>query len=437
MTKRQSLRHSLLELESRPPASWSETGTHSRPNLHGLLRYPAMMVPRMQGDIIDAILASTKRDSRVLDPFVGSGTVMTEALVRGLNFTGIDINPLAALVCEAKAAIDGGVDVEGAAQTLLDSLRRDICEEIDVDFPGRAKWFDEASARKFSLLRRSILSVEDVEARKVMWTVFAETVRQCSNSRTSTYKLHIRKPDDRVAADKVIAAFEANLRQALTRVRDYRALLSKRTATRPSVKILCEDARHANLDWQATEHQVLVTSPPYGDNQTTIPYGQFSYLAMRWMPECDLPGVSAKQLMTNTNSLDSASLGGTVRGAEDKETAVRAISPHFDKFMIEAETRGTQRAVRKVSSFVGDFYDALSHLRLSSCSTAHWVLTTGNRTAAGMTVPLDAICKDMAMHLGGKPIADLRRQLPNKRMPSRNSQGVMITAETTTVVEFA
>ncbi len=88
----------------------------------------------------------------------------------------------------------------------------------------------------------------------------------------------------------------------------------------------------------------LVTSPPYGDNQTTIPYGQFSYLAMRWMPECDLPGVSAKQLMTNTNSLDSASLGGTVRGAEEKETAVRAISPYFDKFMIEAEAQGKQRA---------------------------------------------------------------------------------------------
>jgi hypothetical protein len=432
-----SLRKRLLDMESCPPASWSETGVRSRPNLHGLLRYPAMMVPRMQGDIIDAILATTKRELRVLDPFVGSGTVMTEALVRDLKFTGIDINPLAALVCEAKAAVDGGVDVEGAAQTLLDSLRRDVCEEIDIDFPGRSKWFDDASASKFSLLRRSILSVQNVEARKVMWTVFTETVRQCSNSRTSTYKLHIRKLDDRVAADRVITTFEANLRQALVRVHDYRALLSKRTAARPSVKILCEDARNANLDWQAKEHQVLVTSPPYGDNQTTIPYGQFSYLAMRWMPECDLPGTSAKQLMTNTNSLDAASLGGTVRGAEEKESAVRAISPHFDKFMVEANAIGKQRAVRKVSSFVGDFYDALRHLRVSSLSTAHWVLTTGNRTAAGMTVPLDAICKDMTMHLGGKPIADLRRQLPCKRMPSRNSQGAMITAETTTVVEFA
>jgi hypothetical protein len=191
-----------------------------------------------------------------------------------------------------------------------------------------------------------------------------------------------------------------------------------------------------SIEWCSTDHQILVTSPPYGDNQTTIPYGQFSYLAMRWIPEGDLPGTAAKQLMANTNALDAVSLGGTVRGAEDKEAAVRAVSRHFDAFVTEAERKGRKHAIRKVSSFIGDFADVLSHMRSSSPGTAHWVLTTGNRTAAGLAVPFDAICKDLVTELGGKPIASLRRQLPNKRMPSRNSQGAMITTETTTVVEF-
>jgi hypothetical protein len=437
MTRPLTLRRRLLALESAPPSTWSETGANARPNLHGLLRYPAMMVPRMQGDIIDAILASKTGACRVLDPFVGSGTIMTEALVRGLNFTGIDINPLAALVCEAKAAIDNGADIEGAAQTLLEALRLDVNETIDADFPGRPKWFDDASAMKFSSLRRAIACVDEVGARKVMWTVFAETVRLCSNSRTSTYKLHIRKPDDRVPAEKVIETFETHLRQALIRVRDYRTLIGGRASARLSVNILCEDVRTADLDWSDGEHQIMVTSPPYGDNQTTIPYGQFSYLAMRWIPKDDLPGTVAVQLMANTNSLDSASLGGTVRGAAEKEDAVRALSPSFDAFIREANSRGQTRAVRKVTSFIGDFSDALCHLRKSHTPTAHWVLTTGNRTAAGVTVPFDAICTDLVTKLGGKAIASLRRHLPNKRMPSRNSQGVMITTETTTVVEFA
>jgi len=391
----------------------------------------------MQGDIIDVILAHRPGHCRVLDPFVGSGTVMTEALVRDLDFTGVDINPLAALVCEAKAAIDAGADVEGAAQTVLAALRRDVCETIDVEFPGRTKWFDDVSSVRFSILRRAIMQVAAIGERKVMWTVFAETIRLCSNSRTSTYKLHIRKTDDRVAAEKVLETFETHLRQALVRVREYRGLLGERSGDRPSVRIICDDARKAALDWASSDHQVLVTSPPYGDNQTTIPYGQFSYLAMRWIPQGDLPSAVATDLMANTNALDAVSLGGTVRGAAEKEDSVRSASRHFDTFVREAERTDRSRAIRKVSSFVGDFADALTHLRSGSAGTAHWVLTTGNRTAAGLTVPFDAICKDLATGLGGKPIASLRRELPNKRMPSRNSQGVMITTETTMVVEFS
>lgn len=437
MTKSPGLRRRLLALENSPPSGWCETGLHLRPNLHGLLRYPAMMVPRMQGDIIDAILAYRRGDCRVLDPFVGSGTVMTEALVRDLDFTGVDINPLAALVCEAKAAIDAGADVEGAAQMVLTALRRDVSEAIDVEFPGRTKWFDDSSAVKFSVLRRAIMQVGEVGERKIMWTIFAETVRLCSNSRTSTYKLHIRKPDDRVVADRVLETFETHLRRALVRVREYRDLLGARRSNRPSVRIICDDVRKANLDWARSDHQILVTSPPYGDNQTTIPYGQFSYLAMRWIPQCDLPSACATDLMANTHALDTVSLGGTVRGAEEKEHSVRSASPHFNAFVREAERSNRRTSIRKVCSFVGDFAEALTQLRSGFTGTAHWVLTTGNRTVAGLTVPLDATCKDLVTGLGGKPIASLRRKLPNKRMPSRNSQGVMITAETTTVIEFS
>jgi hypothetical protein len=436
MTKQQSLRSALSILDSAQPSAWSETGPHSRPNLHGLLRYPAMMVPRMQGDIMDTILKKKKTKCRVLDPFVGSGTVMTEALMRDLPFTGIDINPLAALVCEAKAAIDRGVDVEGAAQLLLAFLRNDVSEEI-IDFPGRAKWFDDQSAIRFSVLRRSICAISDAGARKVMWTIFAETVRLCSNSRTSTYKLHIRQFDDRISASKVTETFEFHLRMALIRVREYRSLLQSCSKKRPAVKIICEDVRFAKLRWSPSTHQVLVTSPPYGDNQTTIPYGQFSYLAMRWIPATDLPTPLAAPLLANTHSLDSASLGGTLRGSDAKEGVARGISPSFDRFVQEAERQGRRREIRKVSSFIGDFCDALGHLRSSTTASAHWVFTTGNRTVSGLTLPFDEICKDLIVSLGGKHVASVRRQLPNKRMPSRNSQGVMITAETTMIGEFS
>ncbi|PIU04877.1 MAG: hypothetical protein COT28_21280 [Methylobacterium sp. CG08_land_8_20_14_0_20_71_15] len=426
----------LRTMEDNQPAAWAAVGGSARPNLHGMLRYPAMMVPCMQGDIIDAILDEVGTGgSRVVDPFVGSGTIMTEALLRGLDFTGVDINPLAVLTCEAKAAIDAGANVERAAVTTIQALRSDIVETVDVDFPWLSKWFDEPAARCLSRLRRSILAVPDQPARKVMWTVFAETIRVSSNSRTSTYKLHMRPEGDRVDPERIVANFEGALRQTLQRVRDYQALIAGRPESDPDIRILCDDVRRADIGTKDDRHRILVTSPPYGDNQTTIPYGQFSYLAVRWIPAEDLKG--SDTLRSNTFALDTASLGGSLKTAKANGERIVGISPTLDRLVASAHSAGKGRGLRKVSNFVADLFDAFAQVRATTPGAAHWVITTGNRTAHGMPVALDEICRDIMCYLGGKPVAGLRRRLPGKRMPTRNSMGSLINTETTLVVEFA
>jgi len=390
----------------------------------------------MQGDIIDTICNSRSEKCHVIDPFVGSGTVMNEALLRGIDFTGVDINPLAVLVCEAKAAVDTGLDIGSAIEDVLALIKSDNRKAIDVDFAGRQKWFDDPSAVKFSVLRRAIMTLADAEVRKILWTVFAETIRLCSNSRTSTYKLHIRPPEDRVPAEKVLNVFETNLKGTQEKIKEYQMLMSGRGDHRPHAKLFCSDIRKASFELSKNAHQVVVTSPPYGDNQTTIPYGQFSYLAMNWIPKDDLPEGLTSQLLDSTHALDTASLGGSLRGADAKECEIRSKSESFDRFLEQAQGADQQQAVRKVSCFMADFAEALCRIREMQSATAHWVLTTGNRTVSGMTVPFDAICKELAIGLGGKPVETLYRNLPSKRMPSRNSQGAMITTETTTVLEF-
>lgn len=430
------LKDRLRFLDADQPATWAEIGSKARPNLHGLLRYPAMMVPSMQGDIIDTILGATGTDCHVVDPFVGSGTIMTESLLRGLDFTGIDINPLAVLVCRAKAAIDGGANVEGAAQTVLTAIRFDASDTVDVEFPGLSKWFDTEAAARLSRVRRSILKVDDLAQRQVLWTVFAETIRVCSNSRTSTYKLHVRAEGDRVDPARIVGVFEANLRQTLERIGAYRALIARRGKARPEIELICDDARRADVGRSKSAHRILVTSPPYGDNNTTIPYGQFSFLALRWIPSEDL-GVPAARLIANSHALDTASLGGRLGETEAKVERVRAVSASLDAFLSSAEAMGRARQVRKVANFMADFLDALGNMRKVAPGGAHWVLTTGNRTAGGLQVPFDMVCRDMVCHLGGKPLSSLKRRVAGRRMPSRNNMGDMITAETTLVVEFA
>lgn len=432
-----TLKDRLSSLAANPPPSWRETGANARPNLHGLLRYPAMMVPRMQGDIIDTLLQFTGDEAHILDPFVGSGTTMTEALLRGLNFTGVDINPLAALVCRAKLAIDSGANINSSFKAVLESFAADNENTIDADYPNREKWFSNENSIIFCKIRRSIIKISDYGERSVLWAVFAELVRLCSNSRTTTYKLHIRKPEDLVASDKITNTFKSLLQDTATRVSEYKSIVKKSNRARPSAKIICGDIRTADLKYTDSKHKILVTSPPYGDNQTTIPYGQFSFLALRWIPLEDLPEGWTPDLLLNTCSLDSASLGGSLRGAKEKQEAMQNISPSFQNFISEAAKLGKTHEVRKVSSFIFDFHAALAHVNSKTNTSSHWVMTTGNRTVAGLLVPFNAICKDIVASLNGKCITSIERDLPTKRMPPRNSQGAMITTETTLIAEFS
>lgn len=434
MIYQMTLAQRLGELQQQRAEEWAVTGNQSRPNLHSILRYPAMMVPSMQGDIIDMLTDHVGTPCRVVDTFVGSGTILTESLLRGLDFTGCDINPLAVLVCEAKIAIDEGANLDAAATLLLRALSTDVESSVDVEFPGLTKWFSPQTSRELSRIRRSILQVEDLGARKVLWTVLAETIRLCSNSRTSTYKLHTRKEEALINWNQVQPIFRQNLANTLARAGHYQRMVGGRNA-RPSAAVHCADVRSVDFA-DDDKHTIVVTSPPYGDNQTTIPYGQFSYLALCWIPAEDLP-MEPSALISNTHSLDSASLGGSLKGAIDRADAIRGVSPSLDALLERPEGVAIVRDLRKVASFMADFFDALCHVRERLPGNAHWAFTTGNRRAAGRLIPFDSICREMVCYLGGRPVTSLRRTLPNKRMPSKNSMGEMITTENTLVAEFA
>ncbi len=67
---------------------------------HGLYRYPARFSPHFARAAIDTF---SDPGDWVLDPFVGGGTTVVEALALGRRVAGIDLNPLAILLTRAKS----------------------------------------------------------------------------------------------------------------------------------------------------------------------------------------------------------------------------------------------------------------------------------------------------------------------------------------------
>jgi hypothetical protein len=66
---------------------------------HSFYRYPASMSPYLAREAVEQF---TKPGEVVLDPFVGGGTTVVEAIAAGRQAIGIDLNPIATFVTEAK-----------------------------------------------------------------------------------------------------------------------------------------------------------------------------------------------------------------------------------------------------------------------------------------------------------------------------------------------
>lgn len=170
-------------------AYWSFKGRAKRQYCHALIQYPAMMVPAMQGELIDAVLEIDSSITSIIDPFVGSGTTLGEAMCRGLDFVGVDINPLSILACEVKSGPLYIKAFEEKCFSLLEKIRFDIQEDIAVNIKNIDKWFTKEVQINLSKIFRAIQNEDSKWARKIFWLCMSNTVRSVCNSRSSTFKL--------------------------------------------------------------------------------------------------------------------------------------------------------------------------------------------------------------------------------------------------------
>lgn len=420
----EDLARRLEDLSDTEHEYWTFSEKDDRDFVHGLFHYPAMMVPRMQRVLIEECLAWDPSIRTIYDPFVGSGTVMTEAMLAGRDFVGTDINPLAILISQAKAGLFRISTFERSLRRVLDSVERDQSDTVDVDFPGRDKWFEPKVQIALSRLRRSIDRCSDVRVRRFWWVVLAETTRLVSNSRTSTVKLHIRQRADIDArTNDAIGTFSHAACRSVKVLRAQAELLAERQLLDEGAYVGSIDLRVADVAATALGRKtdLLVSSPPYGDNHTTVTYGQAAYLPLQWVRRADLDPEARPEYFENTAAIDSASLGGcridAMSGVEPLLDRSAGLRTTLDRLASQPRDRS-----QRVAVFFKDFDRALDHLIGAVRPGGLMVWTVGDRSVGGNRVPLAAILRQLT---GDRAefVTMLERTIPQgrKRMPNRNS----------------
>ncbi|MFC7360141.1 site-specific DNA-methyltransferase [Nocardioides astragali] len=431
-TAAETLERLIRERETGCPGYWDFADSPRRGGGHAFFQYPAMMVPELQGALLDDLLTADPSVRRVYDPFMGSGTVLLESIYRGLDFHGVDINPMAVLLSHVKAAPPSAADALAAVTRVVAAARQSSIVEEHA-FIGVEKWFQPIVRGELSKLRAAIQADGDLEMRRFLWVCMAETVRLVSNSRTSTVKLHSYSATDLSnRRPQAINMFESIGKTNSTRAGEHwtRIARAQPDSTRSSAPVV--NIQRASILSEIIgpgSADAIMSSPPYGDNGTTVTYGQHSYLPLQWIPRNDLVGSFDETLLESTARIDSLSLGGSKIGALKDRAEIEEKSSALADFLPLIDNRPD--LLKKVVAFSRDYEAALgratSPLRVSGFS--FWTL--GERRVGKQAVPLVRITKDfLALH-GHDSILVIDRILPQKRkrMAATNHSGATMSKE--------
>ena len=368
---------------------------------------------------------------------MGSGTVLLESARRGLSFYGTDVNPLAVLLATVKSHSYDSEKLAKVRERIAVRVVEDSTEEITVKFTNRDKWFRRDVAIDLSKLRKAIQAERSKVIRQAFWVAMAETIRLVSNSRTSTVKLHAYSSDQ--ISKRQLDAIDTFLRVSsshIEQLKDQAGALAQGRGKNSNLNISCSvaDARVPPSPRQRSSAQVLMTSPPYGDNITTVTYGQHSYLPLQWIDPADVPGMK-EELLAATRSIDTISLGGKLKGSLSRVDELRLRSDAFAQCMDQLLDRPREAQSRFVA-FIGDLDDSLEGTIPHLCSNAWMFWTLGERRISGVPVPTVSIVRDLLACRGAQHIETLERKIPggSKRTAARNASVETMNSESILVM---
>lgn len=244
---------------------------------HGIHQYKGKFYPQLAKSLFN--IAKLKPGNTVLDPFCGSGTVVLEGYLNGLNASGLDINPMALKIATAKTEILK-IDpylVDKLLSRFISKIEKiEPIKEYENYFDAYAieeleSWFPIKVLEKLAPISIEIAEMPNIQVKAFVEVCLSSIIRDISQQ--DPLDLRIRRRDVPIENAPVKELFLKRLIEQRKRLRIFAERSNKANGFVGTSKIMEVDARlirsidHNLLNQESID--CIVTSPPYA---TALPY---------------------------------------------------------------------------------------------------------------------------------------------------------------------
>lgn len=364
--------------------------------------YPAMLADPL---IEELASKHVSRNTRVLDPFCGTGRSLFAAAQRGAIAVGTDVNPLAVLIARAKAHVPTVArlrQLHAATEALLSTGVSGA--ERSVVWPGRrVQWFSPAAERGLASIANWInAACRDGGERLFLAAILSATAREVSWARQDQWKLHRLTSDLRAAArPNPVRAFRRRLAAIIP--------LAGRPRPTGSVAVHQADARNLPRGLPRADSDrgfdLVLCSPPYGDSRTTVSYGGISHLCLQ-----AIHGVTGVcDSVAIPSCIDAECLGGRTRESSTSQVSIpRTIW-----------AGGLQNHARtRVAVFLSEMRAVCEASRTLLRKSGRMIWVIGRRSVGGHRLRLDEWFLDTCVGMGFETVSVTRRTIAGKLTPT-------------------
>ena len=419
-----------VEVNFRSIVDWIKTGDRQTHYIH---QYPAKLLPHIAHFFANSSTLC-KKDSIVLDPFCGSGTVALEVSMANKIAYIADANPLARLITRVKTTPYACYLLRQQANEIFKKARRLKTAPV-IPVLNSELWYSVQIKEKIEIIKRSINETASAETIDFFNVCFSSLTRKLSYADPSI-SVPVRLKEKDCFDTKTNAKIKEHMAWLNTAdpISEYYKICelnifrventNQLNPDRQPCKLVGFDARNLkdpsnfnNPAYSLPDNSIdlIVTSPPYGSAQKYI---RSTSLSLNWLQLADV---------SNLRDLEYNSIGSeNIRASRiPKSVLPDLIETQLSRI---AKTNRSRSIITR--TYLSELSDALNEIARVTNHNGYVVLIIGNNQVCGELLENDKFITSSLINKNFSLEISLIDNIKSRRLlTKRNKTASVITHE--------